>query len=145
MCLVVGVSDGDTLTARCDAPAATHPVKLKVRIAAIDAPERGQAFGDRSRKNLVQLCLRQRARLEPLYRDTYGRTVANVRCRTEDVGQAQVQAGMAWVYTAFAHQHPALLPLEMRARADRSGLWSQPRPLAPWFYRHRYPHKPPRR
>lgn len=145
MCLVVGVSDGDTLTARCDTPAAARPVKLKVRIAAIDAPERGQAFGNRSRQNLVQLCLRQRARIEPLYHDTYGRTVANVRCGTEDVAQVQLQAGMAWVYTAYAQQHPTLLPLEHRARAERSGLWAQPRPLAPWLYRHRYAQKPPRR
>lgn len=37
ICLVVAISDGDTLTARCGAPGAYHQVK--VRIAAIDAPD----------------------------------------------------------------------------------------------------------
>lgn len=39
-CLVVGISDGDTLTARCGRLGAYEEVK--VRIAAIDAPERAQ-------------------------------------------------------------------------------------------------------
>jgi endonuclease YncB( thermonuclease family) len=33
LCTVVGISDGDTLTARCDAQT------IKVRLAEIDAPE----------------------------------------------------------------------------------------------------------
>ena len=36
LCLVVAISDGDTLTVRCGAPGAYQQVK--VRIAAIDAP-----------------------------------------------------------------------------------------------------------
>ena len=68
----------------------------------------------------------------------YGRTVANVRCGGADVASAQVRAGMAWVYTAYADGHPHLAPLQQQARASRAGLWSQPRPLAPWDYRHRH-------
>ena len=37
LCLVIAISDGDTLTARCGQAGAYRP--LKVRIAAIDAPE----------------------------------------------------------------------------------------------------------
>ncbi len=37
LCLVVAISDGDTLTVRCGAPGAYQQVK--VRIAAIDAPD----------------------------------------------------------------------------------------------------------
>ena len=54
LCLVVAISDGDTLTARCGAPGAYQQVK--VRIAAIDAPESRQAFGQKSRQHLAQLC-----------------------------------------------------------------------------------------
>ena len=39
-CLVVGVSDGDTITARCGDPVAYE--QIRVRIAGIDAPEKGQ-------------------------------------------------------------------------------------------------------
>ncbi|MBP6395468.1 MAG: thermonuclease family protein [Giesbergeria sp.] len=136
LCLVIAVSDGDTLTARCGA--AHAPLQLKVRIAAIDAPESRQAFGPQARKNLVQLCLRQRARIQVLEKDRYGRNVANVRCGDTDVASAQVRAGLAWIYTPYARQHPHLVPLQRQARASHIGLWSQRRPLAPWSYRQRY-------
>ena len=139
LCLVVAVSDGDTLTARCGSSHA--PFQIKVRIAAIDAPETRQAYGPQSRKNLMQLCLRQRARIQVLEKDRYGRSVANVRCGTgtgTDVATAHVRAGLAWVYTPYARQHPQLLPLQRQAKASRTGLWSQSRPLAPWTYRQRY-------
>ncbi|WP_027995847.1 thermonuclease family protein [Simplicispira psychrophila] len=135
-CLVVAISDGDTLTARCGLPAAAY--QIKVRIAAIDAPESRQAYGTQARKNLLQLCLRQRARIEPLDQDAYGRSVANVRCGSTDVASAQVRAGLAWVYTPYARQHPYLAPLQRQAKARGMGLWAQRRPVAPWTYRHRY-------
>ena len=109
-----------------------------MRIAAIDAPESRQAFGPQARKNLVQLCLRQRARIQVLEKDRYGRNVANVRCGDTDVASAQVRAGLAWIYTPYARQHPHLVPLQRQARASHIGLWSQRRPLAPWSYRQRY-------
>ena len=136
LCLVVAVSDGDTLTARCGSSHA--PFQIKVRIAAIDAPETRQAYGPQSRKNLAQLCLRQRARIQVLEKDRYGRNVANVRCGDTDVASAQVRAGLAWIYTPYARQHPHLVPLQRQARASHIGLWSQRRPLAPWSYRQRY-------
>ena len=136
LCLVVAVSDGDTLTARCGA--AHAPYQVKVRIAAIDAPETRQAFGPQARKNLTHLCLRQRARIQVLEKDRYGRSVANVRCGNADVATEQVRTGLAWVYTPYARQHPHLLPLQRQAQASSLGLWSQRRPLPPWTYRQRY-------
>ena len=135
LCLVVAISDGDTLTARCGTPGAYQQVK--VRIAAIDAPESRQAFGQKSRQHLARLCFKQRATLQPVDEDSYGRTVAHVRCGSTDVATAQVRAGLAWVYTPYAKQHPQLEPLQKRAQARNVGLWSQKRPQAPWTYRHR--------
>lgn len=135
-CLVIAIADGDTLTARCGPPSA--PRKMHVRIAAIDAPERRQAYGERARQHLVSLCYRQRAAIQPLNKDAYGRTVAHVRCRSTDVNAAQVRAGMAWVYTPYAKDFPQLAPLQRQARAQGRGLWSQRRPMPPWEYRHRY-------
>ena len=139
ICLVVAISDGDTLTARCGRPGAYHP--MKVRIAAIDAPERRQAFGQQSRRHLAQLCWRQRATLQPVDEDRYGRTVANVRCSGTDVATAQVRAGLAWVYVPYAGSHPHLAPLQQQARNAGAGLWSQRRPLAPWNYRQQHQHR----
>lgn len=136
LCLVVAISDGDTLTVRCGAPGAYQQVK--VRIAAIDAPESRQAFGQKSRQHLAQLCFQQRASLQPVDEDNYGRTVAHVRCGSADVATSQVRAGLAWVYTPYAESRPQLVALQRQARSSGTGLWSQKRPLAPWTYRHRH-------
>ena len=136
LCLVVAISDGDTLTVRCGTPGAYQQVR--VRVAAIDAPESRQAFGQKSRQNLARLCFRQHAAVQPVDTDSYGRTVANVRCGGTDVATAQVRAGLAWVYTPYARAHPQLLPLQSQARQGGAGLWSQKRPQAPWTYRARH-------
>ena len=38
LCLIIGIADGDTLTARCEMPAGIEIIK--VRLAEIDAPEK---------------------------------------------------------------------------------------------------------
>lgn len=133
LCLVIGISDGDTLTARCGQPGAYE--QLKVRISAIDAPEKAQAFGQRSRQNLAALCFQRQAIITPRSKDRYGRTVADVACQGKDAGQAQVQAGMAWVYDRYAKGYEALYPVQTEARARRAGLWIDPEPVAPWDWR----------
>ena len=130
LCLVIAVGDGDSLSVRCEG---RRP--LRVRVAAIDAPERRQAFGQRARQNLALLCFRQQARLHTLGHDAYGRTLAHVRCNGQDVAAAQVGAGLAWVYRAGDGD---LDRLQRQARESRAGLWSQPRPMAPWDYRHQH-------
>ncbi|WP_399696557.1 thermonuclease family protein [Xenophilus sp.] len=136
-CLVVGISDGDTLAARCGAPGAYKQVK--VRLAAIDAPEKAQPYGQRSRQSLADLCFQQPARLTERDVDRYGRLVADVECRGKDAGQHQVRAGMAWVYTRYAAQHQHLVPLEALAKAGRIGLWAEVGrkvpPVPPWEWR----------
>ena len=135
LCLVIAISDGDTLTVRCGTPGAWRP--QRVRVVGIDAPESRQAFGQRARQNLARLCFRQQAALRTLGHDDYGRTLAHVRCQGQDVGTAQVRAGLAWVYTPQAKRYPHLVALQRQARASQTGLWSQPRPQAPWDYRRR--------
>lgn len=137
LCLVVGISDGDTLTARCPTDDTAHPYQqVKVRIAAIDAPEKAQPFGQRSRQNLAQLCFQQQATITTKTKDRYGRTVADVECRGHDAGQAQVHAGMAWYYVRYGKGYEALAGVEAEARQDRRGLWSL-EAVPPWEWRRR--------
>lgn len=133
VCLVVGVADGDTLTARCGAPSAYEQVK--VRISAIDAPEKRQPFGQRSRQSLSALCFKVEARITERDRDRYGRTVADVECGGEDVAEHQVRSGMAWVYERYARGYEGLRPLQDVARDGRLGLWVDREPVAPWEWR----------
>ena len=133
LCLVVGVSDGDTLTARCGEPGAYEQVK--VRLAAIDAPESRQPFGQRSRQHLADLCFRQRATITPKTKDRYGRTVADVECRGQDAGQEQVRAGLAWYYVRYGKGYEHLQEVEAAARAAGRGVWVEREPVAPWEWR----------
>lgn len=133
-CLVVGISDGDTLTARCGEPGAYEQVK--VRVAAIDAPEKAQPFGQRSRQNLAELCFQQQARITTKTKDRYGRSVADVECQGQDAGTDLVRAGMAWHYRQYGKQHMHLASIEADARARRVGLWGDSHdPVAPWEWR----------
>jgi endonuclease YncB( thermonuclease family) len=78
-CLVVGVSDGDTITVRCGDPGSYE--QLRVRLAGIDAPEKGQAFGQRAKETMSDLVFGKSARLECIKTDRYGRSVCNTGWR----------------------------------------------------------------
>jgi endonuclease YncB( thermonuclease family) len=133
LCLVIAVSDGDSLSVRCGA----HQPE-RVRVAVIDAPELRQPFGTRSRENLDRLCYRQKARLYVLGHDTYGRTLANVYCGGQNIAVSQVRAGLAWVYAPRTGQHPQLTAMQLHARAEHRGLWEQKHPTPPWVYRQQH-------
>lgn len=125
---VIGVADGDTLTVLSKG----RPVK--VRLANIDAPEKRQAFGARSKQSLSDLCFGRDATLKAATRDRYGRTVAVVHCDAVNVNVAQVSRGMAWVYRQY-NRDASLPAIEAMARLSRVGLWSEQRPLEPWLFR----------
>ncbi len=132
LCLVVAIADGDTLTARCGEPGAYEQVK--VRLSEIDAPERSQPWGDRSRQHLAQLCNQQVATIRSSGKDRYGRTLARVECQGKDANAEQVATGMAWAFTRYLTD-PEIKRLEDAARAAGVGLWRDPQPVAPWVWR----------
>jgi len=105
---VVGVSGGDTITL-LDSDKRQH----KIRLAGIDAPEKGQAFGERSRQSLAQMAHGKDAKLECHKTDRFGREVCKVwaqplgcpRCgKTLDVGLAQISVGLAWWFGRYANE-----------------------------------------
>ena len=132
ICLVIAIADGDTLTARCETPAGTE--NIKVRLAEIDAPEKGQPFGTRSRQHLADLCFQKPSTVTPRTKDRYLRTVATVGCDGVDAGTEQVRAGMAWVFDRYVTD-PALYAVQDEARSASRGLWAAQNPIAPWAWR----------
>lgn len=129
---VVGVMDGDTI-----AVLTSGRVQVKVRLAEIDAPEKAQPFGAKSKQSLSDLCFDKTATLTSLGEDRYKRTLARVTCAGVDANAEQVQRGMAWVYRQYAPKDSPLYAVENEARAARRGLWVDPSPTAPWEWRHR--------
>ena len=125
---VIGIADGDTLTVLQDGRPA------RIRLANVDAPEKRQGFGERAKQSLSDLCYRKDAVLKVVSTDRYGRAVALVSCAGVDVNRAQVERGLAWVYTKY-NQDPGLPALQAAAAAQRRGLWAEPNPVPPWDFR----------
>ena len=132
ICLVIAIADGDTLTARCETPSGLE--NIKVRLAEIDAPEKSQAFGSRSKQRLADLCFQKQASVTPRTKDRYLRTVANVECAGQDAGAEQVRAGMAWVFDRYVTDR-SLYAVQDDARSAKRGLWADANPIPPWELR----------
>jgi endonuclease YncB( thermonuclease family) len=114
--------------------------RLQIRISGIDAPEKGQAFADRSRRHLSQLLLQKDLLITPIKTDVYGRIVAVVSADEQDIGLAQLRAGLAWHFLRYARdqsveQRQAYARAEAEAREARVGLWRDREPLEPWRFR----------
>jgi len=134
---VVGVSDGDTITI-LDA----KNQQYKIRLAGIDAPEKSQAFGQASKKQLSELVFGATVVIDWQKSDRYGRVVGKVLLEGFDVCLEQIRKGMAWHYKKYAgDQSPrdrqTYAAAEVEARDARLGLWIYASPEAPWDYRQR--------
>ena len=132
---VVAVADGDTITVLDD----SH-MQWRIRLLGIDAPERGQAFGGKSRESLSSLVFGREVLVEFYKKDRYGRTVGKVTVNGIDANLAQVHAGMAWHYKKYQNDQSvadrsAYADAEAQARSQRLGLWSTQETVAPWVWR----------
>lgn len=125
---VVAIADGDTLTVL------EGKQQIKVRLANIDAPEKKQPFGQRSRQSLADLCFRKEATLQVQDVDRYGRTVAVVVCDGIEANREQVDRGLAWVYPKY-NKDRTLPAVEASAREAKLGLWRDAAPVPPWEWR----------
>ncbi|CAG0902205.1 unnamed protein product [Darwinula stevensoni] len=113
---VIGIMDGDIIKVLTN----KHE-QVKIRIAAIDAPEKAQPFGNRSKQAMSDLCFGVTAEISPVTLDRYGRTVADVTCQGKDTGKEMVRMGMAWVYDKYAKGHADLYPLQDAAKRVKLG------------------------
>lgn len=133
---VVGVADGDTITV-LDADKVQH----KIRLTGIDAPEKKQPFGNRSKQSLSDMVFNKVVTVETDKRDRYGRELGKVLAGGKDVNLEQVRAGMAWHYKAYertqsATDRQAYADAENEAKAAKRGLWVDADPTPPWEWRH---------
>ena len=133
---VVGVSDGDTITVLVDG----HE-SVKVRLVGIDAPEKAQAYGAASKRNLSVQVFDKSVTVEWEKKDRYGRILGRVLVNGTDVCLEQIKNGMAWHYKQYAREQAenlrsAYAEAEQQARLQKIGLWSMPNPTPPWEFRH---------
>lgn len=128
---VARVVDGDTLVV----------AETRVRLRAVDAPERSQSCTDaRGELRLAgedaRLALTAKIASQELLcvthgHDAHGRAVATCAMGAEDLGAWLVRSGYAFAYRSFGIEYVAV---EDEARAARRGLWAG-RCEPPWEWR----------
>ncbi len=126
---VVKIADGDTLTVLVDRE------QVRVRLAEIDTPERGQPWASQARQALAAKVFNRDVRVVVIDMDRYGRTVGRVYVGDRDVCRELVAEGHAWVFRRY-NRDKSLLNDEAKARASRRGLWGlSEEPVPPWDWR----------
>jgi endonuclease YncB( thermonuclease family) len=132
---ITGIVDGDTINALI-----LGKQQIRVRIAFIDAPEKGQAFGQRAKQAMSELVFGKDVKLRPHTIDRHGRLVARVLIDNQDAGLELLKRGLSWVYEKYVTEAPAEIQTSYRAaqataQSDRLGLWQDPDPVPPWEWR----------
>lgn len=132
---VVGVSDGDTLTLLEE----SHD-RHKIRLAGIDSPEKGQAYGRYCKQSLSDMTYDQVVTVEWNKRDRYGRIVGKVNVGQDDVNLEQINRGCGWHYKKYQHEQSSSDQIEYSKREKLAkdqgiGLWSDEMPTPPWEWR----------
>ena len=132
---VVRVTDGDTIVVLGPGDA-----QYKVRLTGIDAPERGQAYGTKSKEHLSDSVAGKFVVVEYDKRDRYERILGKVLLSNEDMNLEQIRAGLAWHYKKYQNEQTLsdrklYSDSEIEAKEAKRGLWYDPKPVPPWEYR----------
>nr|WP_315520554.1 thermonuclease family protein [uncultured Campylobacter sp.] len=123
---VIKISDGDTIVVLNDKE------QTKVRLYGIDAPEKKQNYGQKSRQFLASLIAGQMVEIEPKGKDRYKRTLGIVHYKGQDINAQMVLNGYAWAYVKYSRIY---VDHEKIAREKKRGVWQSSDPTPPWEWR----------
>ena len=137
---ITGIVDGDTINVLIQAKRIRVQQQIRVRIAFIDAPEKGQPFGQRAKAAMSELVFGKDVKLRPHTIDRYGRVVARVLVDGQDAGLELLKQGLCWVYEKYVGEAAAEIQSSYRdaqdaAQAEKAGLWQDSKPVPPWEWR----------
>lgn len=147
--VVTFVQDGDTASLRRG-----DNSTLTCRIDTIDAPETakasrdnkpaipGQRFGRESQQALAAMIENKEVtlRITKPETDQYGRNYCQIEIHGKGVDEQLVRSGLAWVYDRYVRRdapqsYDSLKAMETEARTQKRGLWVDPEPMQPEFFR----------
>ena len=130
-CKVVGVLDGDTLDCY-----EGQGKKHRIRLAEIDAPEKSQPYGQKSKQLLSLLTYGKSVIVTYNQQDKYGRIIGEVFTWRDpiSVNYRMVQSGLAWAYERYIRDR-AYITAQQTAKSAKMGLWADKNPIPPEEYR----------
>lgn len=129
---VIKIVDGDTYDVL------TSDFKtIRIRMNGIDAPEKKQAFGTKSKDYLGSLCFGKTVKIVPISYDRNKRLIADsFTDRDLNLSRAMLRSGFAWHFKKYS-KDKKMADDEDHARKIRAGLWADTEPIAPWLFRSR--------
>jgi len=137
---VTYVYDGDTVKLRPVVSNDSHD-EFKLRLTDIDAPERNQSYGLKSRRALMKLCKGENviALVEIYGIDKYQRSLGKLKCNGVDASHYLAERGLAWFYAQYSSDTTIEKATE-NARKLALGLWADEHPIPPWDWRRNHSH-----
>ncbi len=127
---VIKVSDGDTITVLLKGN-----IQKKLRLAEVDCPENGQAFGKNAKQFTSAQVFGKTVKFKETNTDRYGRSIAKIYYDNDKyLSQEVIQAGMGWWYYSYSKDE-SLGKLQEKAQQNKIGLWQDVHAVAPWDYR----------
>ena len=129
---VIHVADGDTITILTP-----QKKQVKIRLAAIDCPESGQAYGKKAKKFTSSMVYGKHVKVKPITKDRYGRTVAMVLVNSSNLSKQIIANGYGWVFRKYCKWRfcDDWLRLEEKVRDRGIGLWRDRNAIPPWEWR----------
>lgn len=127
---VIKVSDGDTITVLLKGN-----TQKKLRLAEVDCPESGQAFGKNAKQFTAAQVFGKTVKFKETSTDRYGRSIAKIYYDNDKyLSKEVIKAGMGWWYFSYS-KDDSLGKLQERAQQNKIGLWQDVHAVAPWDYR----------
>lgn len=127
---VIKIVDGDTyhiVTGNYE--------QVKVRMAGIDAPEKGQSYFQKAKDFLGRLCFNKIVKIKIIDKDRNGRIIAESYLEDgTSLSHEMVKNGFAWHFKKYSSDE-ILARLEQQAQINKMGLWADKHPAAPWEFR----------
>ena len=124
---VIKISDGDTITVL------SGKEQTKIRLYGIDAPEKKQDYGQKSKQFLANLIAGEVVEVDERGKDRYKRTLGIIHYKGQDINAQMVLNGYAWAYEKYSRMYA---DQEKLARENKLGLWQSSNPAPPWEWRH---------
>lgn len=127
---VIGIKDGDTFVVLIDGK------EQVIRLEHIDCPEKKQPFGNKAKQFASDLCFGKYVQLNGKKKyDRNKRLISEIILNNGvNVNKELVRNGLAWHFKKYSKENE-YSELEIYARNNKIGIWSQVNPIEPWIWR----------